>query len=305
MKLATDHMSADSVLDEACDCHVHIVAPAEAWPMVPDRHYTPPPASVAALQAHMRRVGVGRAVVVQPSIYGTDNRLLLQALQEMGNAARGVAVLAPGIEDAELQALDQRGVRGIRLNLESAAGRDVGALDTQLEEWARRIAPYGWHLQVYAAFDVHQAMLDRYDSLPVPVVLDHYAMAQPQLNADDPGMQRLQRSLQRGNVYVKLSASYRIGPRGRHDAAGVTRLARTLIAANPERLLWASDWPHTNREPGKAPTEVSAYRDVPAQRLVEERETMFTDSAERQRVLVDNPQRLYRHDAGLRRPDGP
>jgi predicted TIM-barrel fold metal-dependent hydrolase len=273
-----------------CECHVHVIAPLSECAMVDDRHYTPPPAPVEQLRAHMAHVGASRAVIVQPSVYGTDNTVMLDALDRMNGSARGIAVLPPNVGREEIAALDALGVRGIRLNLESSASQDLEFLRRQLDTWGATLAEHGWHIQVYAAFDVHLAMLDRYDVLPVPVVLDHYAMTPARYAGSDASLARLLASLQRGNVYVKLSASYRLP--GGSDAA--VALARTLIAANPDRLVWASDWPHTNREPGKAPSEISRYRQIPVDRLIEERAALFADPVVARKVLSDNAAGLYR-----------
>lgn len=280
------------VLRGACDCHVHVIGTLADHPMVDDRHYTPPPASVSELQAHMQRVGVERAVIIQPSVYGTDNRYLLAALEEMKGSGRGVAVLPETISDAELKELDQQGVTGIRLNLESGFSRNTEAATAKLRHWSQRLQGLNWHIQVYAAFEVIDASLGLLDELPVPVVLDHFAMVPATASPDTAEVQRLLAAVQRGNVYVKLSAGYRIA---QDPATALAPLAHALVAANRERILWASDWPHTNRAPGRLPTEVSEYRDIATATLIHERTQWLPDADAAKQVLVDNPARLYRY----------
>lgn len=275
----------------ACDCHTHVVGDARAWPMVADRHYTPGPASVSDLRQHLRRLGLQRAVIVQPSFYGTDNGCLLAALEELQGAGRGVAVVDDAITDTGLRELHARGIRGLRVNVESAGIRDPRALAAAFARWAGRIAPLGWHLQVYAAAPALAALAEVLAALEVPVVLDHFAMLPAGTPADDATAQRLLALVAGGGAYVKLSAPYRVQPAW--PARDVDALAQALLAAHPERLLWGSDWPHTNREPGKGPLEVSRYREIESADLRDTIERWLPSAALRRQVLVDNPARLY------------
>jgi predicted TIM-barrel fold metal-dependent hydrolase len=285
-------MSASAALPAgACDCHVHVVGDAQAWPMVPDRHYTPGPASVGALQEHLHRLGLQRAVIVQPSFYGTDNGCMLEALDRLQGAGRGVAVVDEAITPAALQDLHARGIRGLRVNVESAGIRDPRAVEAALRCWADRIAPLGWHLQVYAAPAVLAALADLLAALPVPVVLDHFAMIPAGTPPDDPTATRLLGLVGSGRTYVKLSAPYRVAAEG--PASNVDALAQAFLAAHPLRVLWGSDWPHTHREPGRTALEVSRYRDIPSASLRDAIERWLPTAALRQHVLVDNPARLY------------
>lgn len=275
----------------ACDCHTHVVGDARAWPMVPDRHYTPGPAPVEALAQHLRAVGLQRAVVVQPSFYGTDNGCMLEALDRLQGAGRGVAVLEPAVDDAVLAGLHARGVRGLRVNVESGGVRDPRAVASALAAWADRIAPLGWHLQVYAVPAVVGQLADFLAALPVPVVLDHFAMIPGEQSLDDPLVRRLLSLVGSGRAYVKLSAPYRVA--AAWPSTGVDALAQAFLAANAERVLWGSDWPHTNREPGKGPLETSRYRDIPSAALRETIARWLPTGRLQQQVLVENPARLY------------
>lgn len=261
--------------------------------MVAERHYTPGPASVADLRQHLARNGLARTVIIQPSFYGTDNRCMLQALRELQGAGRGVAVVDVGASDADLQALHTQGIRGLRLNVESSGTGDTQATATALQYWAERIAPLGWHLQIYAALDALQAIMPTLQSLRIPLVLDHFAMVPDNTPPDDARFQTVLQLVQSGCAYVKLSAPYRIQFTALPMDDSVARIAARYLQANPERVLWGSDWPHTNRESGKTAHEVSAYRSVPTSALLEGVHTWLPSQALRQQVMVGNPAQLY------------
>lgn len=281
----------------ACDCHTHVIGARATYPMVTDRHYTPGPASHQDLLAHLARNGLTRVVIVQPSVYGADNRCMLDSLDLLDGAGRGVAVLDDDATDATLQAMHRRGVRALRLNLESSGGRDADAAHRMLLRWSARLAPLGWHLQVYAALDVLASLAARLGTLPVPVVLDHFAMVPAHIAPDDariaPLLAPLLALLRGGNAYIKLSAPYRLAASGHPDRRQVATWADRWLHAAPARMLWGSDWPHTARDPGKGAHEVSAYRNLPADALLQTIGDWLPDAALRQQVLVENPARLY------------
>jgi predicted TIM-barrel fold metal-dependent hydrolase len=275
----------------ACDCHTHVVGDAAAYPMVADRHYTPGPAPHDALLQHMARTGLERVVIVQPSFYGTDNRCLLDSLDGLQGRGRGIAVVdTDGVGGGQLADLHARGVRGLRVNVESAGNRDARALQDSLLRWADRIGPLGWHLQVYAAHTAIAELAPFLARLPVPVVLDHFAMVPATTPADDPAARALLDLLRSGNAWVKLSAPYRISD---GDDAAVAGWAGVFLDAAPARVLWGSDWPHTNREPGKAALEVSRYRAVTPEALRRSMLRWFPSVPLLEQVLVRNPATLY------------
>lgn len=282
-------MATPPRLQDGCDTHVHVIGPADRYPMVGERHYTPGPASVAQLRAHLAGQGISRAVIIQPSVYGTDNRCLLDALDAMPGQARGVAVLPEAITAAQLRALDARGVRGIRINLESSGEAQAQALHLQLQAWAPRLADLGWHVQVYVPLEVIAACEAAVRALPVPLVLDHVGLW-PDATSRAPACRNVLGLLEAGHLYLKLSASYRV-PLSGPDLQAV---ATQLLATRPDRLLWASDWPHTNREPGRDRLEVSRYRAIAPQALHEERVRWMGEAEVAEQVLVRNPQQLYR-----------
>ena len=261
--------------------------------MVAERHYTPGEASHEALLAHLARHDLERVVIVQPSVYGTDNRCMLDSLDRLEGRGRGVAVADDAVDAAGLQALHSRGVRALRVNVESAGLRDAATVEAALARWAGRIETLGWHLQLYAALDTIAALAEHLARLSVPVVLDHFAMVPAQLPLDDPRAAPLLALLRSGNAYVKLSAPYRLGAAGGTADAGAAVWAAAFLAAAPDRVLWGSDWPHTDRDPGKAAHEVSRYRTLPQGTLERCIAAWLPTPQLRQQVLADNPARLY------------
>jgi predicted TIM-barrel fold metal-dependent hydrolase len=276
----------------ACDCHVHIIGPPDRFPMVANRAYTPPQSTVAGLLALRRDLGMARTVLIQPSFYGTDNRAMVEALGTLDGTARGIAVLDPAIGDAELTALDRAGVRGVRLNIESGGGRDPREITAALGSFARRLAPLGWHIQIYAALSVIARVAPDLGALPVPVVFDHFGMPDAALGPEQPGFAVLLELVRAGRTFVKLSAPYRISKQPGY--ADVAPIARALIAAGPERMVWASDWPHTDRAPDAGPTEISPFRVVDDPAVLGLLAAWCPDAATRTAILATTPQRLYR-----------
>ena len=277
-----------------CDTHVHVIGDSHAYPMVDARQYTPGPAPVSALQAHLQHQGLTRTVIIQPSVYGTDNQCMLDALQAMQGQARGVAVLNTQTPKVSLQAMDAQGVRGIRLNLESSGAHDVNLkaaiLREAMQTWAPRLADLGWHIQVYAPLAVTVACAPCISQLPVSVVFDHFALW-ADASCASLESNTLLHLLAQGKIYIKLSASYRSPIQ---EASALLALSQRLLAIRPDRLLWASDWPHTNRELGKGPHDMSRYRAITAESLQNERQQWLPTSEAQQRVLIDNPSQLYR-----------
>ena len=282
-------VTLNQLVFNGCDTHVHVIGDPDSYPMVSERRYTPGIASVEDLLQHLKIQQLNRVVIVQPSVYGTDNQCMVDALSVLGSSARGVAVLAKNISSQALLQLDQQGVRGVRLNFESTSNHNTNQLKESLEFWAPRLEPLGWHIQVYAPFDVVCASANSIARLPIPVVLDHFALW-PQSSADIPNTEIISSLLVQGCIYIKLSASYRSAS---YSEESLKNLAHRLLELRPDRILWASDWPHTNREPGVGPFEVSRYRDVNPQQLIRERFMWLRTQELTRQVLVNNPSHLY------------
>lgn len=264
----------------ACDSHMHIY----------DRRFLAghngagfvEGAAVADYRVVQARIGTQRTVVVSPRVYGTDHRVTLDAIAQLGlGNARGVAVLKPDVTDAELAALHDGGIRGIRFTLYTPTNAIVGF--EMVEPLACRVAELGWHVQLHwtaAQIVEHQAMLAR---LPVALVFDHLARLPLPAGAAHPAFSIVRRLADSGRVWVKLSGAYLdsiVGLEGGY--ADTTATARAWIDALPERLVWGSDWPHV--------TESHKPDDAA---LLELLGRWVVDDATRRRVLVDNPAKLY------------
>ena len=267
----------------ACDCHIHIYD--SRYPAVPGARLTPPDASVADYRQLQRRTGTERVVFVTPSTYGTDNGAMREALAAFGDRARGVAVIDERIGDAELRALHDAGVRGLRMNLSLGV---THSLD-QLEPLVRRVAPLGWHLQLLAPPDALAALASRLLQLPVPVVFDHLARIAPSQADTHPAHRLVLRMLDSGRAWVKLSGAYIVSETAPPDHADVDALARSYLAAAPERVVWGSDWPHASATAGHQPMPDDA-------RQIELLAAWTRTADTLRRVLVANPAVLYGFD---------
>jgi predicted TIM-barrel fold metal-dependent hydrolase len=264
----------------ATDCHAHVFGPAGRFPYAEPRSYTPPDCLLAQYRHMLATVGVERAVLVQPSVYGTDNRNHLEALAEAGPAFRMVAVLDEAVGDGELARLNEAGVRGVRFNLVTKGGIPLDGL----ERMALRLAPLGWHLQLFVEIGTFAMIESRLAALPAPIVVDHMGGATPGQGLHHPGFQALLRLVRGGNTWVKLSGAYRVSAQPEPPFSDVVPIARALIEAGPERMVWGSDWPHP----------IVADRPMPNDGdLVELLADWAPDEAQRRRILVDNPARLY------------
>lgn len=277
-----------------CDCHAHVYQPASQFPFWPGRHYTPADAPIEQLYAMHRALGVERTVIVHPSPYGTDNSSLLWLLQTLGASARGVAVIDERTSKDELTAMHEAGVRGARLNLETRGQRDPDFARMQLLRTISQTAHLGWHVQLFVSLSVIAGLRDTIMALPATsVVFDHFGRLDAAAGMQQPGLDAMLSLVQAGKAYVKLSAPYRISDVP--DYANVAPYARALIEANPDRMLWGSDWPNSF-----PPAGAVRMPDVPEPFRAEDNLTAirrlahWAESAEvARKILVDNPARLY------------
>jgi predicted TIM-barrel fold metal-dependent hydrolase len=275
----------------ACDCHVHIIGDPATYPMSAARGYTPPIALPSDLARLHRRLGIQRVVIVTPSIYGTDNAVTLWALGTRAASARGVAVIDDKTTEQELDAMHRAGVRGARLNLQ-ATGADAAAARHQFATLAKRIAARHWHIQIYTTPDVVAALKEPVLASDVPVVFDHFGGAQGELGARQTGFVELVQMIASGKAFVKISGAYRFSKQP--DFGDMGALARVLVQTRPDRVLWGTDWPHTNSSvPGQAATALVAPIPVDDVHMLNLLAVWVPDAKLRAQILVDNPQRLY------------
>ncbi|MEE8434010.1 MAG: amidohydrolase family protein [bacterium] len=264
----------------ACDTHMHIYGTPERFPFAPGPAHKPPPAPVEDYLAMLDRIGVERAVVVQPAGYGTDNRCTLEAVARMGSRARGVATVDASVSNEELQRLSDAGMRGARFHMLPG-----GALPWEmLEEVAARVKPFGWHVQVQLPGEELPEREAQLRGLPVDLVIDHIGRIPEPVEVNHPGFRALLGLVEAGRCWVKLSAPNITSPEGAPEFAKAGRLASALVSAVPERMLWASNWPHPGNPPEDKPDEAM---------LLDTLLHWVEDETVRHRILVDNPARLY------------
>ena len=224
----------------ACDCHMHVYD--ERYMPIPGAPFKPPHAPASAYQAVQKELGLERVIVVQPAAYGYDNSCMLEAMAAFGSGSRGVVVVAPGTDDAELERLTRAGIRGIRYFMLKGG---LLPWDT-LEPMATRLHDFGWHINLQLDgrdLAQYEAVLKR---LPGRLVIDHNGKFLEPVKPDHPGFQTLLRLLDTGRVWVKLAAPYETSKSGPPEYEDVGLLARALVKAHPERCIWASNWPQPN-----------------------------------------------------------
>ena len=264
----------------ACDCHFHIFDGPS--PQVAERSYTAPPAPLPAFRHLQRALGLTRSVIVQPSVYGTDNRTTLQTCAA-DPAMKAVVVIDEDTPPDVLASCREQGAVGCRVNMLFGSNAQIDSL----AGLAGRIADHGWHLQILGDVSALHDSMDAFAGFPVPVVFDHFGHLEAAKGVNDPGFTALLRLLGDGHAWVKLSGAYRLGPAGPDTDAAVADLAAALIAANPDQLVWGSDWPHPAIPQQEMPND-GAVLDALA--------GWVPDTALRNRILAGNPARLYGFD---------
>lgn len=269
----------------ACDCHAHVFGPAARFPYAEPRSYTPDDAPLSAYLAMLDRLGCERGVLVQPSAYGRDNTAMLDALTREPARLRGVAVGGAELTPAILKQWHAQGVRALRANEFRRDGKPyyqngVGLKD--IEQFYSVMADLNWHLQLWIDTRDLPDLLPALSRVPVPVVVDHMGRMEHRHGTEHPGFQALVRGVGEGRLWSKLSGTYRLGATA-PDYIEARPFHDALVVANPQNLVWGSDWPHPRPE-GPVPD---------AKKLLD----LFLDWTPqpelRQAILVDNPARLY------------
>jgi predicted TIM-barrel fold metal-dependent hydrolase len=278
----------------AVDCHTHIHGDPAKFPFFAGRVYTPEPASPEEMAALHKALHLERVVIVTPSVYGPDNSATLFGMKARGNTARGVAVIDDKTSESDLDAMGQAGIRGIRINLATSGVSDPSVGRARFQAAVDRVKARGWHIQIYTALPLVSAIKDILATSPVPVVFDHFAGAEAELGLEQPGFADLLELVRTGKVYVKISGAYRLSKLA-PDYADAAPFARALIAANADRIVWGTDWPHPNSvtPPDKKPTDLTPLFQIDDGRLLNQLPVWAPDAAIRKKILVDNPVRLY------------
>jgi predicted TIM-barrel fold metal-dependent hydrolase len=278
----------------ACDCHTHIHADLEKFPFFAGRVYTPEPASPEEMTALHKALHIERVVIVTPSVYGPDNSATLYGMKARGPTARGVAVIDDKTPENDLDMMQHAGFRGIRLNLATGGVNDPNIGRPRFQTAIERVKARGWHVQLFTSLGMISAIKDLVAASPVPVVFDHFGGAQADLGPDQPGFADLLELVKSGKAHVKISGAYRASKLA-PDYPDAAPLARALLAANPERIIWGSDWPHPDSvtAPGRKITDVTPLFQIDDGRLLNQLPVWAPDEAIRKKILVDNPARLY------------
>jgi predicted TIM-barrel fold metal-dependent hydrolase len=278
----------------ACDCHTHIHGDPAKFPFFAGRVYTPEPASPEEMSALHKALHIERVVIVTPSVYGTDNSATLFGMKARGATARGVAVIDDKTPETDLDAMNQAGIRGIRLNLATGGVNDPTVGRPRFQTAVERVKARNWHVQLFTSLAMISAIKYLVAASPVPVVFDHFGGAQAELGVDQPGFSDLLQLVKSGKAYVKISGAYRASKLA-PDYPDAAPLAQALIAANADRIIWGTDWPHPDSStvPGRKPTDVAPLFQIDDGRLFNQLPVWAPDAAIRKTILVDNPARLY------------
>ena len=278
----------------SCDSHTHIFGDPKTFPFVPGRIYTPEPASIAEMRSLHRALHMDRVVIVQPSVYGTDNRCTLDAVRQLGSRARAIVVIDGNTTAAAIDEMHRAGARGIRINLATSNQASPAVARQRLQDAAEQLKGRPWHIQMYTALPVIDAIKDLVMQLAIPVVFDHFGGAQASSGTGQPGFDALLGLVRSAKAYVKISGAYRSSSR-RPEYPDVTPLAKALIAANPQRILWGSDWPHPDSSTvaGRVATDIAPLLQVDDGALLNQLPAWAPDAALRKTILVENATRLY------------
>lgn len=267
----------------ACDSHFHIFGPATRYPYSSDRIYTPPDCLLADYRSLQKSLGVTRCVLVQPSVYGSDNSALLEALQDLGDAARGVVVLSGKESTGELRDMDAIGVKGVRVNLVDVKSPSSNLPIEALLRVQERISPLGWHLELLVHVDNYPNLDEELSPLEIPIVFGHMGYLSRGVNPDHPGMAAMLALLEAGRAWAKITGPYRIGQEGQPYAAAA-EIARKLADRCMDRLVWGSDWPHVMVK-GPMPHDSDLLNAVT---------DWLPEQVEQRALFSNNPANLYR-----------
>lgn len=263
----------------SCDCHAHIFGPRDRFPFSPERSYTPEDCSADQYRDMLATLGFDRGVLVQGGAHGTDNAAMLDAMERLGPRIKGIAVLPPGTPLREREALHAKGVRGFRMSTVVSGG--VGF--DQLEALAAEAGEMGWHLLLhFHRSEELVAVADRLRGLRCHYVLDHLARIRADEGLDSPAFSTVMSLLDTDRCWIKLASLYRLSSQP-YPHADMLPMIHRVVAARPDRMIWGSNWPHPIHT-GPMPNDGDLVDLIPL---------WVPDAADRQRMLVDNPQALY------------
>jgi predicted TIM-barrel fold metal-dependent hydrolase len=278
----------------ATDCAVHVFGDTKRHPYWEGRTYTPEPATIAELRQVMKSLRLDRVVVVQATTYGTDNSCVVDSIRELGSRARGVAMIDDKTTEAALDDMHRGGVRGIRLNVGNQGATDPAAARQRLKAAADRMKKRnGWSLQVSATPATFEAVRDELMAAAVPLVIDHFGEPRVAEGLGQSGYATIINLVKSGRAYVKISNAANMSRQP--DLSDITPYAKALIAANPQRVVWGTAWPHPSAGavPGRKSTDLALHRLVDDGEVINMLPIWAPDATVRRMILVDNPARLY------------
>ena len=265
------------------DTHAHIFATEDQYPFSAGRGYTPPEATLESYsQLHEALGGIERAVLTQPSVYGTDNTCMLNAVSKMNGKFRAVVAVDPAITDAQLEQFHENGARGVRVNMVDKGGNPFDG-PKAVQKFTHRIKDMGWHLEVLVKVHEFDDLRATMNAMAVDVSFGHLGYMTTDNPIDHPGFQALLNLLRDGNSWVKLTGSYRITTSAHTPYNDVTPYAQAIIEANEDRVVWGTDWPHPVFK-GNMPNDGA---------LMDQLAVWAPDDAQRTKILVTNPMALY------------
>lgn len=278
----------------ACDCHTHSYGDPQKFPLSPQHVNTPEGTVPEEMSALHRALHIERVVIVTPSAYGTDNSSTIYGMKARGPNARGIAVVNDKTPDSEFESLSKAGFRGARIISGFSGPNDPASVRPLYQSAVNRFRNHNWMIEMYTNLAVISAIKDLVHASPMPTVFDHFGGLQPELGLEQAGFADLLGLIRSGNAYMKISAAYRSSTKA-PDYPDMTPYAKALIEANPERILWGSDWPHPDSTPypGRKPSDIMPLYKVDDGVLLNQLAVWAPDPAIRKKILVDNPAHLY------------
>jgi predicted TIM-barrel fold metal-dependent hydrolase len=279
----------------ACDCHVHVFGDPQRYPLFAGRTYTPETALVSEVRALLTALHMDRVVVVQPSVYGTDNTCTLDAIRDLGAQARGIAVIDASTTDAALDQMARAGIRGVRLNLSTGGTSDPVEALRRFQAVTGRAKARNWHVQFNTTLPMIEALGPQLLASPVTIVIDHFGGAVGARGVEQPGFGTLVNLVKAGKAYVKISAAADNVSKLAPNYPDVAPLARALVSANPQRILWGTGWPHPGGTAGagRKSTDISPLAQTDDGLVLNLLPAWVPDPITRKTILVDNPARLF------------
>lgn len=278
--------------ENSCDCHTHVVGSRNEYPLVKDLIYLPQEANTNDMRNFLDKNSLKRVVLVQPSFYGTDNTYLEYALKDLGNIARGVAVLDTDVSNEYLDKLHSLGVRGIRINPTTFVETNVEDAENQIKKSIRIAERNGWHIQFFLKPKNIRFLKKTISEIPFNIIFDHMGFMQETKETSEEFL-FLTSLLEKGNSWIKLSAPYRLSEEGTFEK--VKHLILHFKKVNQDNLVWGSDWPHTPKHDGKVTNtpEEKPYRKYNITERILELSNIINEASVFKKIMQDNPERLY------------